>query len=289
MRKSIFSLSAALLAGLLFVGCSPEKVLEQSNDIADAAETASDFAAVETAFEEVLDMVEGEAKQQGDLNGFVSTEQAEDRSCAEVTISRAAPDEFPVTMTMDFGTGCSLSDGRLVSGIITAVFTDKMRTSGAVFTLSFTEFILDGRTISGTKTVTNNGLNNNGQLTFTIEVANGLMVYPNGDEVTFISTRNRTWVEGQDTKFETDGLDGVKDDVWEIEGTASGKSKKGTAYEVTTTSPIRSEVACRWITSGVIEVATDAFDKDIVIDYGQGTCDDQAQITFGLIQRDITL
>lgn len=289
MRKSFLSLSAALLVGLLFVGCSPEKILDQTNDTAEMAETASDFAAAESAFDEILDIVEEEAKQQGDLNGFAPVEKAEDRSCAEVNISRAAPGEFPVTMTLDFGESCTLSDGRIISGIIQSVFTGKMREGGSTYTITFEDFVLDGRTISGTKTVTNNGANSEGKLNFTITVDNGLMIYPNGDQVTFVSERTRTWVEGQDTKFETDGIDGIKDDVWEIEGTASGSSKKGNAFEVTITTPLRSQNDCRWITSGVLEISTDTFDKDIILDFGNGTCDDKAQVTFGLIQQDITL
>jgi hypothetical protein len=289
MRKSFLSFSAALIVGLLFVGCSPEKILEQGDDAAEAAETASDFAAAESAFEEILDIVEEEAKQQGDLNGFVSSEEAEDRSCAEVNITSAAPGEFPVTMTLNFGEGCALADGRIVSGVITTVFTGKLRNDGSAYTISFDNFILDGRTISGTKTVTNNGLNADNQLNFTISIENGLMIYPNGDQVTFVSERTRTWVEGQDTKFETDGIDGIKDDVWEIVGTATGTSKNGNGFEVTITSPLRSEMNCRWITAGTIEIDTDAFNQSIEIDYGEGNCDDKAQVTFGLIKRDITL
>ena len=290
MKKPILMYCSLLSLGLYLASCTKADLKDTVEDTTEMENTASDYSAAETAFEDVFDIVDEEAQQQGDLNGFVPIEGAEDRGCAEVTITRNSTDIFPLTMTLDFSNdGCALPDGREVSGIITTVFTGRLRDAGSIFTITFSNFVLNGNTINGTKTITNNGLNTAGQLSYTIVVENGSVVLANGTTVTYQTNRTRTWVEGMDTNFENDGMAGVMDDVWEITGTASGVNRNGNAYEVNVTTPLRREMDCRWLTAGVMEIDSDGFDKTIIIDYGDGTCDDKATVTIGIFQREIVM
>ncbi len=290
MKKSILLFCASLVLGGMMTSCTKEDLKERADNTAEMVTTASDYSEAENAFEDIFDVVDEAAQQVGDLNGFVEEEAADDRGCADVTVERTLPGNFPLTLSLDYtDDGCTLNDGRAVSGAITAVFTGRLREAGSIFTITFTDFVLDGKTINGTKTITNNGLNGDGQLSYDIVVENGSVLFANGNTVTYITNRTRTWVEGKDTDFENDGMSGILDDVWEITGTASGLNRDGNSYEVNITTPLRRAMNCRWLTAGILELDTDALSSTLSIDFGTGTCDDQAMARLGLISRAITM
>lgn len=289
MVKVIQHIYSILVIGLVLVSCTNEGVLDKVDNTTEMVETATDYIAAETAFEDALDLVDEEGKQQEDLNQFVGEVEADYRGCATVTIARPAPGAFPITMSLDFGESCVLDDGRIVSGRMMATYTGKIRDAGTSYTLTFVDFTINGKMLKGSKTVTNNGLNANDQLSYTTVVTDGVVEFTNGNVVTYESTRTRTWIAGMDTNFEDDGIEGLQDDVWEITGSASGKNRSDNAYQVEITSPILRAVNCRWLTAGILELDADIVDNTVVVDYGDGTCDDQAAVTVGLIQRNITM
>ena len=288
MRKPNLIFCAILSLGVFLVGCKKD-VKELVEDTTSMVNMATDYSAAENAFEDIFDLVDEEAKQQGDLNGFVQEEEAQSRGCAEVVVTPTMPGIFPVTMTLAFDGSCTLSDGRTVSGTITAVYTGKVREAGTSVSITFDNLVIDGNTINGTQTITNNGMNSLGQLNFSIVVNDGKITYSDGTEIKYETNRMRTWVEGMDTNFENNGVEGLKDDVWEITGTASGLNRDGNTFDGTISTALRREMDCRWLTAGVLEIETDIFDNTVVIDYGDGTCDGKANITVGAFQREITL
>lgn len=287
-KVNLLTLAVALLCVFL-VGCSKEDIVDRANDTNEAVETGKDYSITETAFEDVQDLVDGAAQQEAVLNGFTDIPVADHRDCADINIETTTTSIFPVTMTMDYGSGCVMNNGRTASGVITVVFTDRPRQAGAYYTITFTDFELDGHTISGTRTVTNNGTNSEGQLSFTVTVDNGQITFPDGTVFSYTTDRTRTLVEGAETKFETDGIAGINDDVWEITGTANGVNREGNNYEVEVSEPLRRAMNCRWLTAGVMRIDTEVYNNTIVIDFGEGDCDDQAVVTVGLIQRTITM
>lgn len=290
MRKSNLLLFAIFTFGLLINSCTKEDLQNKAEETTEMVNTASDYSEAENAFEDIYDIVEEAAQQVGDLNGFTGEAGADDRGCAEVTINQSTTDVFPLTMTLDFtDNSCTLTDGRAVSGTITAVFTGKLRDAGSSFTITYDDFVLDGKTINGAKTITNNGLNEEDQLNYTVVVNNGTILFSNGNSVTYSTNRTRTLVAGMETNFENDGIAGVQDDVWEITGTASGLNREGNAYEVNVTTPLRRALSCRWLTAGVLELDTDTLNSTLIIEFGDGTCDDKATARLGLISREITM
>ena len=74
---------------------------------------------------------------------------------------------FPRTITIDYGTeGCEGWNGRIRKGIIQVVVTDTMINEGATRTVTFIDFSVDDVQVEGVKTLTNTGLNDEGQRTF---------------------------------------------------------------------------------------------------------------------------
>jgi hypothetical protein len=131
----------------------------------------------------------------------------------------------------------------------------------------------------GSKQVTNMGHNSAGQSYFNV-VVNGLIVKALGDSVVWNSTRTRTWTVGENsaTKF---------DDVYEITGTASG-TKGSTSFTMVITQPLVRSLSCDWISEGKMDVQPSG--KPLrQIDFGNGTCDDQATVTINSVVHTITL
>lgn len=77
------------------------------------------------------------------------------------------------------------------------------------------------------------------------------------------------------------------DDVYEITGSASG-SKNGNSYTMTIIQPLVRALACNWISSGKMEIQPSGALLR-TIDFGAGTCDDQATVTIAGTVYNITL
>jgi hypothetical protein len=79
-------------------------------------------------------------------------------------------------------------------------------------------------------------------------------------------------VEGFDTKWDT------RDDIWHINGVATGVNRQGQAFTREITSALWKEIGCRFITQGTILIQAEGR-PDAILDYGTGECDPVATIT----------
>ena len=143
--------------------------------------------------------------------------------------------------------------------------------------ISFENYFVNDYKVSGTRKITNTGPNSQGQSVFSIN-ANITINNPNGKTMTWNSQRTRTWIAGESTSYATDGIDGIKDDMYSITGSASGKSFNGTEFTATITEPLIVSLQCRFISKGKVELIPTG-KSTRYIDYGDGTCDAIAAIT----------
>jgi hypothetical protein len=77
------------------------------------------------------------------------------------------------------------------------------------------------------------------------------------------------------------------DDEYTITGNGSGINRKGNAYTLTIQNPLIVKMACKYITQGIIEFVNSK--KTLEIDYGNGSCDDDATITINGVTYNIKL
>lgn len=176
------------------------------------------------------------------------------------------------TVTVDYGsTNCDCNDGKTRRGKIVTTFTGQYLAPGTVITHTPVDYYVNDIRYDGTKTVTNMGLNANGQPYFNVQI-DGTATKTDGEVVTYTSTRVRTWVQGYTT------LTNRYDDQFEITGTANGSFSNGGGYSAVTTSPIHVNFGCGLPVSGILEITPQ--DKPVrTVDYGQGTCDTQFTVT----------
>lgn len=170
------------------------------------------------------------------------------------------------TVTVDYGTSnCDCNDGKTRRGKIVTTFTGQYIAQGTIITHTPVDYYVNDIRIDGTKTVTNMGLNTNGQPYYNVQI-DGTATKTDGEVMTYTSTRVRTWVQGYNTLLNR------FDDQYEITGNATGVFSNGGGYTAQITNPLLVKVGCSFPVAGTLEMTPQ--NKPVrTVDYGQGTCD----------------
>lgn len=211
------------------------------------------------------------------VDGLLST------SCATVTVdSSAAPAR---TITVNFGTSnCLCNDGRYRRGTIVYSFTGKYRDSLTVITVTPQNYFVNDNQVTGSKTITNKGHNAANHLVYQL-TANMQIIKANGaGTVSWQANRQREWMSGESTLT-------WNDDVYSITGTASGTNANGNTFNSEITTPLVRNMAidCRkHFVSGVLQ-HTPSGKATRYIDFGNGSCDNQAVVTINGASYTVTL
>ncbi len=181
---------------------------------------------------------------------------------------------MPHMMVVDFGTeNCTGPDGLARRGKLNVTFTGPYSEPGTVITITPENFHVNGHLVQGSKSVTNEGQNGQGQTYFSV-VVNGTVTAPDGSWTSSHNyQRTRTWIEGE-------GTPQIIDDVYLITGGGSGVNRNGLPFTLNITSPLRIELDCPWIVSGVQQVTPQGLPVR-TIDLGPGTCDSSITISVG--------
>lgn len=232
---------------------------------------STDNTVSEFGFDDVYSVSHGEANSNNNL-----------RSCGTVIVDTTAGTYFPVTLTFDFGTSTTCIDGRTRSGKLTAVYTDRWSAVGMTCTVTPDNYKVNNHGVTGTQVITNQGLTN-GAPTFKSEITNGEVTLPDGNKITRNATKYWSWIAGASTPLN------VLDDVYQLTGTANGTTRNGNAYTATITTPLVKAQNCAWVQEGRIEVTPTGGGTVRAIDYGNGTCDASAEVSYGRWSSTIVL
>lgn len=271
-KKVTTRLVAVFAVAFLFTACKRNK-----NNSDDSDNTfAKDNATSELIYNEVLNIADDASTTPngGNLSNYKMRS-----ACATVTHDTLST---PKTITIDFGsTNCLCGDGKYRKGKILVSYTGAYKDSGHVHTITFDQYYVNNNHVLGSKTVTNMGHNASNQMYFTVAV-NGLIIKANtNDSIIWNANRVRTFLAGESTQTKTD-------DVYSITGSGSGQRANGTQYTMTITQPLVRALSCQWIQEGEVEIQpVGGYLR--TLNYGAGTCDDQATITVNGTTYNITL
>jgi len=249
-----------LLALVLLSGCEKDEKEELS------LYPARDMALANSAFEDAFSMVDRVGKSEPGLRNNYGLPD-----CANASIDTL---NFPFTITIDFGEdNCTGNNGVDRRGIIYVEVTGPYQDEGTTITTTLQDYYVMDHQVTGTRVVTNLGENEMGNLQYSVVETDVTVTAPNESWTsTWASDRTREWTDGQNTLWNP------FDDGYEITGSASGVSREGVPYSVEITQPLEAKVICPWVTSGVIELfPEDGFPMSV--NYGGGTCDQQAVVT----------
>jgi len=256
--KSILSISivASLLLSSCFKKDNSDWTFEQDNSVSSEL------------FQDIYKQVDVTAQSDGSLN-----------ACGTVTLSNTLG-TFPNTVTIDFGNGCMGTDGRMRSGQIIGIFSGRWRDAGTVVNITTNNYKVNKYAVSGSQTITNNGLNTSNHLSYTVVTTNGqVRDTTNNQTIQWNSTKTFEWVAGQGTSWVSNGVLGVTDDIYHVTGSANGINRNGTPYTAVITERLVRDLSCRWITDGTVEITPQNGDTR-TLDFGDGACDANVRFSF---------
>jgi len=251
---------------LLVVSCNESEVVDLSEPISEDETIA--LLEVDDVSDEVNNIIDDVIAEEEDLVARTDGEsKIEDLlPCLTKTIVLTTTTK---TITLDFGDGCELPSGNVLSGKI--IISYEIDTSIESFTIThtFENFYFNEISVEGGNTIVRVRENENGNPQSTITFGTTL-TWPDGEYATREGTKVREWIEGYDTRT-------FGDNVFLITGNWTATFKDGTIYSSTIIEPLRREMACIFIVSGIIELQKE--DRTGTLDFGDGSCDNIAIFT----------
>lgn len=172
--------------------------------------------------------------------------------------------------TIDFGEGCELPNGNVLSGIITLSYAKDMEMASKSLTIALENFVFNGVSIEGGADILRVRSNENGNPQSTANAAYSA-TWPDGETASFTGTRTREWIEGFGTGF-------WGDNVFLITGNGTFTGKLGNVWSKEVVDSLRREMSCRFIVSGVLEISRN--DNTASLDFGDGSCDSTGMLTY---------
>ena len=272
MKTRKIVLGMLLLAGMaiLYSGCTKDEETDpnQSDNREAEVDATKDDALADKLFSELTDITdEAMRNNEKSYKGMV-LDTIFMGPCVTVTIDTLS---FPFTITIDFGdVNCLCNDGKWRKGKIHVEHSGPYWAVGTVITTTLEDYYVNNHLLTGTKIATNQGLNTNNNPTWTIHV-DGQVVKPDGGVITWIGDRMREWAQGHNTPFLW------WDDVYMLTGSHNVVASNGSTLSATIIEGLQVALNCYWIEAGIIELQHSDLPL-IVLDYGQGSCDDDAVV-----------
>ena len=268
--KLLFAAALFLVASFTFTSCEEDEIakeidLEELSDI-DLSSEAFDLTDIEEAT---------------NFTSVKSSESSKDFVCMTVTVHENNDGKFwPRSVTLDFGAeNCTADNGKTYRGKIHVIQTAYWKIKGASRTTTFEDFYVNDFKIEGTKVKTNNGFNEDQNISFTRSITDGKITAPEGKFITYNATRTWELIEGFGTHTHFDN-------VYSITGNSSGTNWKESTYSRTITTALRKAVVCKFPESGIIEIIINE-ESPITLDYGDGTCDAKATVSRDGVTKEI--
>lgn len=248
--------------------------------------TNEEDASTEIASDEVISVAELQVSDESELITEEISSIAEDVYASDEISTTAKGDyrsdylpecvvitttvtEFTREKIIDFGEGCELPNGNVLSGIIKLNYAKDMTVASKSISLTLENFTFNSVAVEGSASVLRLRANENGnpQGTVTSEFS---ATWPNGDTASFTGTRTREWIEGYGSGF-------WGDNVFLITGKRTYIGRLGNVFVKEVTTPLRRELSCRFIVSGVLEISRN--DNTATLDFGDGSCDAKGTLT----------
>jgi hypothetical protein len=196
-----------------------------------------------------------------------------------VSIDTAATG-YPINISIDYGTGTATNHGRSISGVVKIEISAAKNTDGSTWKITFINCVIDSIGINGTSTETFNG-DNKTTRKMTV-VSNATFTLPNGTILERSGNDVREWLKGLDTTTDR------TDDMIQTTGSINVKSSTSNAYSRVITEPLINLGDCRHPVSGIVTYSQNGA-VIATLNYGDGTCDNLAQLTTNGTTIDIEL
>lgn len=264
MRNSLFKFSLSMFLSLFLIGCDKEdsenplieSVTVEATELNAKADNATEV--ISDAFLQVYEYEENLVKSP--IHPFLP-------ECATITIEIT---DTSKEITIDFGVeGCEVRGGHIVKGKVIMSYVRDIEAMTHEINYSLDNLFIDDIQFSGSKTVTRQKVNDNGNPQYMMDL-NLIITFADGTEASRTGTKTREWIEGS-----FNGNWG--DNVFLITGTWETNFRNGNIHSTTIITPLRREASCKFLVSGVVGLVRTAYSGSL--SYGDGECDNTAVFT----------
>ena len=274
---SLRSLAFACLASglLLTTGCQRNTDAAPDEDITTAEDRSEDNA--ETALSADI-MAAAWPTDAAATNSPAVAGDAELRriygTCATRTYNSATN-----TAIIDFGpTNCLCPDGRYRRGKIVIAFTTETPTRRAGAVVTRVDYFVNDNQHIATRTFTDLGRGS-----FSVVVTDARIVRANNGGT---HSWTASWTFSRTAGF---GTPIVSDDVYNVTGSTTGTNRRNVDYATTIQTPLTKRGDCyKYFVSGTVTISN-TNGRTLLLDYGNGACDNTATVTVNGRTKIITL
>ncbi len=284
MKKAIIGLMA--IACVTFTSCEKESGDSLKKDLLEGS--IEDVVVKEMAIEDAVEAADYEVDYftgiSSTINEFKSLdEEVSLKGHGKVwfgkgrykdgegpTVTKVKTDGgYPVVVTVDYGDGLVLKNGREISGKVIINVSAKPRTDGAIREITYDNYVVDSIKIAGSvkKVYAANDTDNFVKIT-----GERTLQFFDGSTITRSIEKTKKWIAGIDTKYDS------SDDIKHIDGFVLSVTSEGDEYKKSITKTLVKKGGCRYLVEGIVEVSKDG-EVVSVVDYGDGTCDNIATLT----------
>lgn len=169
-------------------------------------------------------------------------------------------------LLVTFESNCEGQDGKLRSGSFLIDWTGSFGAGDFSYTLTFDGYEVNDYGISGSITVSDLALKENG-FSFNVVVNDGMVNCPDGKQINYEQDLNYDFTVNENVEIL-------------ITGSSSGTGKEGVSYTAEIKEPLFVTGGCDHAVSGSFE-ATFNGRPMVTVDYGDGTCDNKATASRG--------
>lgn len=255
-----------VVSSFFLVSCNNSDTVELNEQI--SSDEVTILAEVDNVSDEVNNIIDDFLVENEDFSKSADTEgKVEDLlPCVTKTIV------FTTTIkevTLDFGEGCELPSGNVLSGKILMRYAIDTDVNSLTITHMYENFYFNEISIEGDNSIVRVRQNENGNPQSTITFGTTL-TWLDGVYASREGTKVREWVEGVNTRM-------FGDNVFLITGNWTATFKDGIVFSSSIMEPLRREMSCRFIVSGALELQKE--DRTGTLDFGDGSCDNVAIFT----------
>ncbi|MCK8521890.1 hypothetical protein M0D21_09950 [Aquimarina sp. D1M17] len=265
-KNAIAFLSFLFLSTTFFLSCQDD----DNDQMIPTAQvtTEKQYDDIETANNRIQSTVENTFNLE---SGFPVNRQLLSKNSDCITTTSEVI-ENTRTITIDFGDGCEVANGEIITGTITMSFSILMDTENQVeITYTVENFTYKEISVNGSATTTVSIDRDAGNRKFT---TTSNFVFTWGDGLSATSETNFT----KETFLETNADNPGDFDYYSLtSGSSNTTFSNGDIYSVEITTPLRNERGCIYIVSGVIITSQNS--DTVTLDYGDGECDNIATQT----------
>ncbi len=258
-------ISILIILTLSIYSCKEEDILHQSELI--STQSCQDNLIAENIFNDI----EYSIKEGLYNNGY-------NKSCPNYILMNTDTTNVD-TLIIDFGNTSCLHNGKIRKGEIHITFSGKYHTPYAVISTTFENYYINSKLIQGEMTITNQGINSDGNMWFTIEVKDAVIITSKGI-INWQSNKEKIWSNGTDTYLD------ISDDEYKITGSSSGNGVNGNNFNSTIMDSLNIDMSCFpscIVKSGSAKVYPNG-NTERLISYGVNLCDCNVDI---IINEDI--